>query len=310
MKLTIIKDWWSIIKSTFAKFFEDNGLKLSAALAYYTIFSITPLLIIVIALGSIFYGKDAIQGQVFRQISDVIGSSGTSQIQEMLQKTSMNYNNIWAAIIGIITLLIGASGIFGEIQESINIIWKLKPKPNKGFIKLIVNRLLSFSMIVVLGFILLVSLILNALLGGFLNKLKTIFPDQVVSYFFIIDYIFMFLVIVVLFASIFKVLPDAKIKWKEVLAGSVVTSVLFFIGKFCIGFYLSNFGNVSAYGSAGSILIILLWVYYTSIILYLGAEFTHQYITYKGRPIEPVQYAVWDEKAKKTSEVKKEVKAK
>lgn len=303
MNFTVIKDWWTIIKTTFGKFSDDKGLKLSAALAYYTIFSITPLLVIIIGVGSIFYGKEAIQGEIFQQISSTVGTTGAAQIQDMLQKTSTQYNNIWATIIGIITLLLGASGIFGEIQESINLIWKLKPKANKGFLKLVINRLLSFSMIVVLGFVLLVSLVLNALLAAFLEKLKQFFPESVVKYFFIIDYAVMFMVIVILFAAIFKVLPDAKIKWKEVFTGAIATSVLFFVGKYLIGFYLSHFGNVSAYGSAGSVLIILLWVYYTAIILYLGAEFTHQHIRFNGRSIEPLQYAVWDAEADKKDQV-------
>lgn len=286
------KDWLGVIKTTFSKFIDDKGMKLSASLAYYTIFSLPALLILIIGLGSVFYGKEALQGEIFGAMNDWIGATAAKQVEEMLKKTTMEYNSVWATIFGIITLLIGASTIFAEIQDSINIIWQLVPKPKKGFIKLILNRLLSFSMILVLGFLLMVSLILNAILTTFVGKIKSFFSDTIVDYFIVFDYAFIFVVITLLFAAIFKVLPDARIKFKDVIIGAMVTAGLFILGRILINYYMKNFADLSTYGAAGSIIVILLWVYYTSIILYLGAEFTQVYVNKKGDKIEPYNYAV------------------
>ncbi len=292
MKKLTFKEWLSVIKKTFGKFFDDKGMKLSASLAYYTIFSLPALLILIIGLGSIFYGREAIQGEIFHGINDWVGAKAAAQVQEMLKKTTLEYNSIWATLLGVITLLIGASTIFAEIQDSINIIWGLKPKPNKGLIKLVLNRLLSFSMILVLGFLLMVSLLLNAMLTTFIEKLKSLFTEQIVKFFFIFDYLFVFTVITLLFASIFKVLPDARIKFRDVVIGAMVTAGLFMPGRLLIDYYMKNVADLSTYGAAGSVIVILLWVYYTSIILYLGAEFTQVYVTKRGHEIIPYNYAV------------------
>jgi membrane protein len=286
------KDWLNIIKSTFSKFIDDKGMKLSASLAYYTVISLPALLILIIGLGSVFYGKEALQGEIFHTINDWVGSKAAAQIQEMLKKTTMEYNNLWTTILGFVTLLITASTIFAEIQDSINIIWELKPKPKRGFVKLVFNRLLSFSMILVLGFLLLVSLILNALLTTFMSKLKSMLNEKIVDYFAVLDYAFVFIIITLLFASIFKVLPDARIKFRDVIIGAMVTACLFMLGRLMINYYMQNIANLSTYGTAGSVIIILLWVYYTSIILYLGAEFTQVYVTKNGKEIYPYNYAV------------------
>ena len=292
----VFKNLWSILKDTFVEFIDDRVLKLSAALAYYTIFSLPSMLIVVIGLCSVFFGKDAVQGKIFSQIGGFIGPDAALQIQEILKKTTLNHDNIAATIIGFVTLLIAATGMFGEIQDSINTIWGLQAKPKKGLVKLLLNRLMSFSMVIVLGFILLVSLVLNALLEGLLHRLEHFFSEEVISYLFIFDYGVMVAVTTVLFASILKVLPDAKILWKDVWVGAFVTSVLFLAGKFLIGYYLKHNSSISAYGAAGSMILILLWVYYSAIILYFGAEFTQVYVRYKERKIEPNKYAVWVEK--------------
>jgi membrane protein len=308
MKYKGLKELWNILKISVGEFGDDRGVKLSASLAYYTIFSLAPLLLIIISVGGFFYGKADIQKEIFQQFREYLGDKAAIQIQDLISKTGLQHHSTIATILGVITLFIGASGIFAEIQDSINFIWGLKPKPQKGLMNFISNRLLSFSMILVLGFLLLVSLLLNAMLGAFLVKLKSIFPEKFVDAFFYIDYVLMFVVIILLFASIFKVLPDARIKWKDVLIGAIATSVLFVLGKFLIGFYLQYFGNISAYGAAGSLIVILLWVYYTSIILYFGAEFTQVFVREKGRFIEPNKYAVWvdDKWNKKVEEGKKD----
>ncbi|HEX3009088.1 MAG TPA: YihY/virulence factor BrkB family protein [Bacteroidales bacterium] len=295
-----------IIPKAFSHFLDDRGLKLSAALAYYTVFSLPSLLFMLIGLGGLFFGKEAIQGQVFGQISGFVGSSAAKDIQEMLQNTSINQTNIWATIIGGLLLWFTAAGVFAEIQDSINFVWGLKPKPKKGLVTLLINRLLSFSMIIVLGFILMVSMVLSAILGAFIDKIRAFFPDGIVNLFFIFDYAFMLIVIGSLFSLIFKLLPDARLKFRDVLPGAVFTSILFFIGKFGISYYLENLGNVKVYGPAGSVIILILWVYYTAIILYLGAEYTKVHLVEDGKKIIPLKFAelVDDKMNKKVEEAK------
>lgn len=292
MKKPNFKTWLDILKTTFSSFIDDKGPKLSASLAYYTIFSLPALLVVVIGLGSIFFGRQAIEGDIMGYLSDSLGKETAAQVQEMLKNTSQEYDNIWATIIGSVTLLFLASTIFAEIQDSINQVWGLKPKPKKGLINYLFNRLLSFSMIVVMGFILLVSSVLNALLATFTEKLKGYFPESLVNSLLIIDYLVVLVVVIMLFSAIFKILPDAKIKLRDVLTGAIITTILFVIGRFVIGFYLKNYANISVYGAAGSVIVILLWVYYTSMILYLGAEFTQAYVRHTGKTIEPYKYAI------------------
>src|ERR1044072_1649811 len=210
------RNFWKLTSDSVNEFLNDKVLKLSAALAYYTIFSLPSMLIVIIGLCSIFFGRDAVQGEVFSEISGFVGPSAAKAIQDILKNTTLNHDNILTTVIGVITLLFAATGMFGEIQDSINAIWGLEAKPKKGFVKLLLNRLASFLMVIVLGFILLVLLILNALLEGLLHRLEHYFSQQVIDYFFVLDYTVMILVTTVLFASILKVLPDAKIEWRDV----------------------------------------------------------------------------------------------
>jgi membrane protein len=294
--ITTVRKVPSILKDSFMEFLDDNVLKLSAALAYYTIFALPSLLIIIIGLCGTFYGKEAIEGKIFFQINHLIGAEAALEVQHILQGTVRNNHSFIATVIGIVTLLFGATGIFGEIQSSINMIWGLKTKPEKGLIKLFLNRVISFSMVIILGFILVVSLLLNILLEAFFSRLQKHFSADLINNLYLIDQLIIFGIIAMLFAFIFKVLPDAKILWRDVWTGAFVTTLLFIIGKFVIGYYLTNTVKISAYGTAGSLIIILLWVYYSAIILYFGAEFTQVYARHHGRAIEPNKYAIWIEK--------------
>lgn len=292
-KLTI---FWHVLKQSGSDFMDDKVLKLSAALAYYTIFSVAPMLIIIIFLCDLFLGKDAIEGNIYGQIQGLVGSDAASQIQAMIKNASLSGDMSWATIIGFGTLIIGATGVFAEIQDSINYIWRLKSKPKKnGLLRMLLNRLLSFSLVVSLGFILLVSLAINGLVELFSVLVVKLLPGKVTSgiLFSLADFIVPFIVIATLFAIIFKVLPDARIKWKDVRVGAVATAILFMIGKFAIGYYLGASKVTSTYGAAGSIVIILLWVYYSAAILYFGAVFTRNYVQYFGSRIYPNDYAVW-----------------
>lgn len=283
---------WKLLKKTFTAFSDDRIVKLSAALAYYTVFSIGPLIIVVIFIAGSIYEKEAIQGNIFQQLQGLVGADAAAQIQAMIKSAALNKSGL-AAIIGIVTLLLGATSVFAEIQDSINMIWGLKPKPKKGWLKMIINRLLSFSIIVSLGFILLVSLVLNGLIEALMNRLQAYYPNITVILLYIINLIITFSVITILFAVIFRVLPDAIIKWKDVMIGSMVTAVLFMIGKFGITVYIGKSDVGNTYGAAGSLVVLLVWVYYSAIILYFGAEFTKAYATDFGSPIQPDKYAVW-----------------
>jgi membrane protein len=293
-----LKRYWNIIKQAFVDFFDKKVLKLSASLAYYTVFSLPALLIIIIWVTDIFYGRAAVEGSVYRQLTDFVGKDAAIQVQETIRGARLSSDTNWATIVGVVTLLIGATGVFGEIQESINGIWHLKAKPRKGrgWLKLIINRLLSFSMIITLGFLLLVSLIINGFMDLFLARIAKNFPDVQVFVVYIFNFVFTFLVTVFLFGIIFKVLPDARIAWKDVKAGAITTALLFMGGRFLISFYLGQNNKLtSAYGAAGSVIVILIWVYYSAIILYFGAVFTRVYAISRGRRIFPNNYAVWIE---------------
>ena len=271
---------------------EDNAIKLSASLSYYTIFALPPLMIIIITLCGFFFGKDAVSGQLYGQINGLVGSDAAIQIQNAIKNVELSDSNVFATVFGGIMLLIGASGVFAEIQSSINFIWGLRAKPNKGIKKFIQNRLMSFSMIASVGFLLLVSLLVNSLMDVLSGRLKLYFPESTVYLFYVLNILIVFLIITLLFAIIFKTLPDGNIKWKDALIGASSTSVLFMIGKFAIGFYLGSSTVATVYGAAGSIIIILLWVYYSAIILYFGAEYTKVYAKAFGGSISPNEYSV------------------
>src|SRR5258706_8032990 len=293
-----LKRTWNIAKETFSEFIDNKVMKLSASLAYYTIFSIPALLIMIIWVSDIFYGRQAVEGGVFGQISGFVGKNAAIQIQETIRNARLSTDNRWAAIIGGATLVIGATGVFSEIQDSINLIWHLKAKPYKGrgWFRLIINRLLSFSMVITLGFLMLVSLVINGLMDVFFSHLAQRFPDLQVFVVYIFNLTLTFFITAFLFGIIFKLLPDARIKWKDIRAGAVTTAILFMGGRFLISYYLGQGNRVtSAYGAAGSLLIILLWVYYSAIILYFGAVFTRVYAISRGCQIYPNKYAVWVE---------------
>jgi membrane protein len=291
-KLTL-KGVWQLIKEAGSGFADDKVMKLSGSLAYFTIFSIGPMILIIIFLADLFWGRDAVEGSIYNQVKGFIGPDAALQIQDIIKNAAISGDNTLTAVLGIATLLIGATGVFAEMQDSINTIWGLKPKPQKGLLKMLLTRLISFSVIVSLGFLLLVSLVINAIIEALIDRLMSVFPNGAVVFGYIVNLLITFGVTTLLFAIIFMVLPDAKIKWKDVLIGAMATTVLFMLGKFGITFYIGNSNIGSTYGAAGSLVVILLWVYYSSVILYFGAEFTKVYAANYGSHIEPNQYAVW-----------------
>jgi membrane protein len=281
-----------LLKETFKGFIDDNAIKLSAALSYYTIFSLPPLLIIIISLSGIFFGADAVKGEIFGQIKGLVGNDTALQIQETLKNVKLSNSTAFATIIGIIILLIGASGVFSEIQDSINFIWGIKAKPRRGLIKFMYNRLMSFSMIGSVGFLLLVSLTINSLIEILNKRLAVNFPHDAILIVYVSNTLISFIIITLLFTIIFKALPDGKISILDCIIGASFTAFLFMIGKFAIGFYLGSYNIASIYGAAGSVILILVWVYYSAIILYFGAEFTKVYAHVHGKKITPNAYSV------------------
>lgn len=293
MIIKFFRKFFHILKDAAKAFSADNAVKLSAALSYYTIFAIGPLLVIVLSLSGIFLGEAAVEGKLYGQIRGLIGNEAAIQVQEIIQNIQQTNNSTIGAIIGAIVLVIGATGIFAEIQDSINYIWSLKAKPKRGLVKLLINRLLSFSLIISLGFLLIVSLVANALMDILNERLTRYFPDTMVYVIYALNIVLLLAVISLLFAIIFKVLPDGKIKWKDAFIGAFFTSILFLLGKSAIGYYLGNSKLGATYGTAASVVVILTWVYYTSIILYFGAEFTKVYALEYGGGIVPNETAVF-----------------
>ena len=283
---------WPLIKETFIEFIDDNALKLSASLSYFTIFALPPLLIVIISLCGIFLGKDAVEGKIFGQINAFVGNESALQIQNIIKNVNLHNDNVFAATIGIVTLLVSASGVFGEIQSSINYIWGLKAKPKRGVVKFLKNRLMSFSMIGCMGFLFLVSLLVNSVMDLLSDRLSARFPVFTVNAFYCVNIAIVFIIITLLFSVIFRTLPDGRISLKDTLVGSSITAVLFMIGKFAIGTYLGHSKISTTYGAAGSVVLVLVWVYYSAIILYFGAEFTKVYTRKHGKRVIPNYYAV------------------
>lgn len=285
--------YFKLLKETISEFNEDNVIKLSASLAYYTVFSIGPLLLVIISLTGLFFETESVTTKIYYQLQSLLGQDGATQVMSIIQNMQQQNNAAKYSIIGIVILIFGATSVFADIQDSINYIWAVKAKPKKGWLKYLKNRLLSFSLIIGVGFLLVVSLLINTLTDALTTKLQEMFVDTAVIIFQIFNVILLYSVVTFLFAVIYRVLPDARIKWKDAFVGAGFTGILFLIGKFLIGLYLGNSELGNTYGAAASIIIILSWVYYTSIILYFGAEFTKVYAMNKGGGIIPYDTAVF-----------------
>lgn len=288
-----IKQYGKMIAKAGSNFMEDRCMKLSAALAYYTLFSIAPLLVTLIAVATIFYSREAITGNLSQQIQGFVGENAAQQIQLLIEKSSISGGSVFALGVSIVVLILGATSVFIEIQDSINMIWRVRAKPKKGWKQMLKNRGLSLSIIATLGFLLIASLIINFIISGLSNWLTRHLGDGVYYAIEAVNFAITFIVISVLFGTIFKVLPDVEIEWKTVRAGAFFTAILFIIGKYVITLYINTTGTGSTYGAASSVIVILTWIYYTAIILYFGAEFTQVYAIEHGGHIQPAKYAVY-----------------
>ena len=281
-------------KQVISEFLADNVLKYSASLAYYTILSLAPLLIIILSITGKLFGEEAVRGELYGEIKDMVGADAALQVQSIVQNVHLSSDNFFATAVGVIVLVVGATGIFGEIQDSLNKIWGLRlSQAKKVWWKLLIDRLISFSLIISLGFVLVVSLLLNALVAALSAEISSWFSTTGEDLLLVLDNVLSLVITTVLFGTIFKVLPDAKIKWKDVLVGSLITASLFMLGKYGIGFYLGQSNLTNIYGAAGSVIILMVWVYYSAAILYLGAVFTKVYATNFGGKIRPNEYSVF-----------------
>ena len=286
------KRFWPVLKNTFTGFLEKKILKMSASLAYTTVFSLGPLLLVLLYLCDIFWGREAIEGSIYNQLKNFVGQESALQVQNMIKNLSISNSTSLAGIIGIVMLIIGATSVFAEIQDSINTIWDIRPKKKaSGFWVFIKARLLSFGVIGSIGFILLVSLGISAILDSISTQLTSYFPEVLYYVIYIVNALVNFLVISLLFGAIFTILPDAKIKWRQIKFAAFTTALLFIFGKFLISFYIANSNINSVYGSAGSFVIVMVWVYYSSVILYFGAQLAKSYAVAYASPIQPSEFA-------------------
>ncbi len=282
---------WGLFKEAFEEWNKDKVSRLSAALAYYTIFSIAPLLIIVIAISGAVFGEDAARGAIELHLRGLVGSAAAQVIQTAIQNASKPQQTTVASIISVVVLLFGATGVFTELQNSLNTIWDVQPKPGGAVKNIIRQRFLSFAMVLGIGFLLLVSLVISTVLTTLVNYFRNFLPG-VDFIWHLVNFIVGFAVTTVLFGLIFKVLPDVKITWRDVLTGAALTALLFSIGRFLLGEYLGHSSFGSTYGAAGSIVVFLVWVYYTAQILFFGAEFTQVYARKYGSRIVPDENAI------------------
>ena len=286
-----IKDLGQLFKNAFKEWFAKDPFRQSAIIAYYAIFSIPGLLVLIIAIAGYFFGTDNVNKNLINQISETIGSETAMQIQDILSKSTKEKSTTWGSIVGISILLIGATGVFVELQTTLNLIWNVKLKSHNGFLMILKSRLFSFGLILAIAFLLTISLVISAALVAVSNYISFQSSEVMMTAYGILNFIISLLIISALFAMIFKILPDAKIKWKHVWLGSIVTGLLFTIGKMALAYYFGKAQPASIYGAAGSIILILLWVSYSSMILFFGAEFTAAFAKMYSGTVAPTEIA-------------------
>jgi membrane protein len=287
-----VKAGWELLKLTFAEWTNDDAFELSAALAFYTIFSIAPVLLIAVGVASFFFAPGTAADRIVGEMGTMIGTQGANAVKQVIESSRGFGKGVWAVSVGIITLITGATAVFGELQSALNRMWDVQAKPDRGVIlSFIVDRLRSFAIAVCVGFLLLVSLVVSAAISGLQDYLDQWLPG-IPWVWQTANSVSSFLVIAVLFALIYKFLPDVVIAWKDVWIGAAVTALLFSGGKYAIGIYLGRTATTSAFGAAGSLVVLLFWVYYSALISFLGAEFTQVYARRYGPGIQPKRHAV------------------
>ncbi|MGC3943499.1 MAG: YihY/virulence factor BrkB family protein [Chryseolinea sp.] len=283
---------WTILKKTVSNFIEDDSMSYASSIAFYTIFSLPAVLIIALAIGAAFYERNVVEEELLSQVGRLIGPESANEIRAILAHATFDATSTFAKVVGVITLAFSATTVFISLQTTLNKIWGIKPKPKRGIVKFLLNRLLSLAMVASIGFLLLVSLVIDAVLVIFQSMLSKMLAGITLYILTIVNVVISLALVTVIFGLLFKVLPDAKIKWRDVWVGAAITTFLFGLGKYLIGFYLGNSTFNSAYGAAGSLVIILVWVYYSTVIFLFGAELTSVYAEENGSKIEPYETAV------------------
>ncbi len=289
-----LKFFWETVKETFTEWNNSSASNDSASLAYYAIFSIPGLLIIIIWIAGYFFGEEAIRGQITSQISGMMGHDVAKSVQEMIAGALIDKENIFMKIIGVGSLVFGSTTLFFQLQKSLNNLWDVEPAPKKALVKFLLDRANSLSMILILGFLLMITMVLSSLISLFNNFITSYFGIETYLIVEIINFTIGFGVVVILFALMFKVLPDVEISWKSVWKGAILTAVLFTLGKFLLSLYFSQFKPTSAFGTAGTVILIMMWINYSCMLIFFGAEFTKVYSYKKGYKIAPSQYAKWN----------------
>jgi membrane protein len=287
-----LNKFWTLLKETFRQWNEREPFNNSIIIAYYTIFSLPGLLVIIINVAGYFYDKKEVTSQITGQIQGTIGGDTASDVQSIIDKASENEGTVISSILGVATLLFGATGVFYQLQQILNKMWGVKPKPKQKILKLIRDRVFSFGLILAVGFLLLVSLVVSAGLSAASDWVSGYVSESFNIIFKVLDFVISLSVVTLLFASIYKFLPDAKISWRDVWVGALLTSVLFVIAKLALGLYFGKSDPGSTYGAAGSIILIMLWVSYAGLILLFGAEFTQVFANHYGKKVQPTDTAV------------------
>lgn len=290
--ITVLKNFGTMLKDTFKQWNQREPFANSVVIAYYTIFSLPGLMVIIINIAGYFYDKGEITSRLTEQIQGMIGGDTAKDVEAIISKASESRGNTLATILGIATLIFGATGVFYQMQQILNKMWEVKPKPKQMILKLIRDRVFSFGLILAVGFLLLVSLALSAGLSAFSDWVSVHLSDSLNILFKLADILLSLAIITVLFAAIYKFLPDAQIRWKDVWPGAILTAILFTLAKFGLGLYFGKSDPGSTYGAAGSIILIMLWVSYAGLILLFGAEFTQVYAKRYGKEIKPTEGAV------------------
>lgn len=291
-KANIFSKLFTFTKEMVNDYIEDDALNLGAALAYYTVFSFAPILVVATSIAGYFFGRDAISGKLGNELSDLLGQEAAEALQGIVSNAYVSGDSLWGTLIGVGTLLFAATGVFTNLKTSLNKIWEIRPTPTNGIVAFIKTKVLSFSFVVGLGFLLMITLVLNAIVIGFMDKLVEYIPAIGPTMLGVTTWVFSTVVTTVIFVLLFRFLPDARARWKDLWAGALFTALLFGLGRVVIGFYIGNSDFSSTYGAAGALITLLIWTYYNSQILFLGAEFTQTWARWRGNPILPTQHAV------------------
>jgi membrane protein len=277
---------WQLLRDTIAGFIDDEALSWGASIAYYTLFSIAPVLLVVVAIAGLAFGREAAQGAIVDQFSVLMGQQTAEALQGMVESAAKPHEGTWATIIGVAVLLISVSGVFGEVQSAMNAIWKAAPPKTSTLTRLVRARVVSMGLVVTAGFLLTVSLVVSAALSSFSTYLKFVFPE-VQTVLTLVDIVLSALLIAGMFAAMFKILPDTDIAWRDVAIGALATTVLFEAGRYAISFYIGQSNVASSYGAAGALIVLLVWIYYSAQIFLLGAEFSRAYAKRYGSHANP-----------------------